>query len=196
MYEISVENTEAKNKITLPALLSISVTKLFMKLIDITDFCLSTNGLKPVIEHVYVFKKDGKLFTAATDAFKLIEVFYDTDNKDYMYDFPDGFYSIDKWKKIAKEWNTKTPKLLKIDNLVKENTAIVEISGDFPDYDRLFTGDRIPVTNQSFSTKDFSLFIKKIGDTFSFSDLRSLGENKPIVYEKDNIRMLIMPANL
>jgi DNA polymerase-3 subunit beta len=121
--------------------------KTYINLIRSVAFCASTSEIKPEISSIYIYSKNGELYSVATDSFRLAEKRIVFNNKEEDINILISQKNINEKISILEgmldEDEEGEVEMYSNDNILtiqKDNTtlAIRSINGNFPDYRQLF----------------------------------------------------------
>lgn len=160
---------------------------------DITTFCLKTD-IKPQLQKVYVYEKDGKKFAVATDTFRLVEwEIKDDFLKEYITPM---YYDQKLWKEMCKAYNKKNRDIRAFSNALRSNEVINKnFDYQYPDYLILLENetkdfDNSVKVNQEYLFDFLNLVPKNKYNTLDFSEIKLT--DKMIVYKDNDIKLILM----
>ena len=170
-----------------------------MKIYDITKVA-SISKIKPEIAHVYVKHTNDGLIYVATDTYRLVEVFIESEEIKGI--LKEGFYDLKDWKRLSKETQKKNP-----DEEIILDIEPLDVDWTFPKYEQILP-QKTKEVETIFNRVDVNLWIDivKILEKFTGLPYNRItekiveSEKGRMIYFEDwkgesKIKTLIMPLN-
>lgn len=152
--------------------------------------CTSRSPIKPILNYVYVYRKDNKTYTVATDSYKLAIVEY-TDNAT-AHAVGEGYYHAKDWTAFCKKPDTAHLNSLTISK---------NILGEYPNFDKLLENREMMKQNGIQHTMtashliDFIKMTQEIPFAIDTFDISKLYNNERLyLYEvsKNGVKMTLL----